>query len=79
MMQAELRSAEANHTGSLWAVVRSLEFWSKCSGKPLVAFLTENSQNFGVLDLRLSSIYFESSFVTCQGEPWAFPIIFTVL
>lgn len=68
-----------NHMGSLWAVVRTLEFWSKCSGKPLVAFLTGNSWNFDVLDLRLRSIYLEPSFVIHQEEPRAFLMIFTVL
>lgn len=75
----KLGQQRPNHMGSLWAVVRTSEFWSKCSGKPLVAFLTGNSWNFGVLDLRLSSIYLEPSFVTHQEEPRAFLMIFTVL
>ena len=77
--RVEIRLVGTKPHGVLWVGVRSLEFGSKSDGKPLGAFLTGNSWNFGVLDPSLYSFELEPTFGTYHEEPWAFPMVFTVL
>lgn len=56
MMGLEIRFRAKLHGVPCEAVVRNWEFGSQCNEKPLGAFLTGNSENFGVLDPRLYSL-----------------------